>query len=629
MKKLTQFIRRSFDKEIDGTGLAIFRICFSAVMLFEVLELFYFRHLIFDKVPYVVPSDNDMWPVFLFWIISLLFIIFGFFTRVAAFINYLFTVAVMGTLSSYEYHMFYTYLIISVLFIFLPVSRTMSLDRLLLKLKYSNTKFRYNPPKTVPVIAYYLPILFGIAFVYFDSVFFKLTSSLWLNGMGLWQPSSTPLAIFMNLSPILNIKYLAIGLGYVTLIFETLLLFVFWRKKWRVPMLVIGIGFHLGILMAYPIPFFALGISTIYLLMIPVSFWKRIFGRKVDSKKRLKFYYDGECPLCNRTRVAINHFDSRNRIEFLTVQGNTENEPALNGIAYEILLDDIHSVNNKGEVHVGLDTYIQVFGCIWYLKPLPWILRIPGIYYLGRKVYKYVAINRSTERCTEDNCGYVVPELPADDSKLKILTNFTLKDLKIAGTTLAIVILLFFQLCSSYNAPLLKQAREKLGIEHNKVIKATEKVAHGFTSVSKPLLGITSHGLFMERHFIGYNHIIGVIYKKDGKTIWLPIFDSDGTPGDYLFGPTWAKWTFRVNNPQIDQVKLENGVRDFTAFWASKNGINLNDATFEIMVKKIDSPNGWQYDYLNNQIAKPWVTGGHVEWHNKEFTSHIADIEKL
>src|SRR5690606_40702502 len=115
-------------------------------------------------------------------------------------------------------------------FMFLPLSNTFSLDRLILKLKYSNTRFRYNPAQTVSVLAYYLPLLMGIGFVYFDSLFFKYTSHLWLNGLGMWLPASMPQAVLFDISFLLNIKFLVIALGYITLIFETIFLFTFWKK---------------------------------------------------------------------------------------------------------------------------------------------------------------------------------------------------------------------------------------------------------------------------------------------------------------------------------------------------------------------------------------------------------------
>ena len=56
----------------------------------------------------------------------------------------------------------------------------------------------------------------------------------------------------------------------------------------------------------------------------------------------------------------------------------------------------------------------------------------------------------------------------------------------------------------------------------------------------------------------------------------------------------------------------------------------MNDR-FLIKVKKIDGLKDWQWqkDFLNKQIAKPWIDGGYVEWKDKKFISHIKDIESL
>jgi predicted DCC family thiol-disulfide oxidoreductase YuxK len=623
-------ISQLYDNKISAKGLAIFRIAFSLVLLADVLYLFYFRNMVFDEIPFLVPAEISIWPIFLFWIIAIVFIIFGFFTRIATIINYILTVIVIGTITTYEYHMFYTYLTINFLFMFLPISKTFSIDRLLLKLKYSNTRFRYTPPETVSVLAYYIPLLMGIGFVYFDSVFFKLNSSLWLNGLGLWLPSSLPQIILADISPLLNIKILVVTLGYFTLLFEIIFVFVFWRKKFRIPVFLIGLGFHIGILICYPIPGFALGVSAIYLLMAPVSIWDRIFRKKATSSPKLKFYYDGECPLCNRTRLIINHFDTGSNIEFLTVQSNYLNEPALKDIEMDHLLDDIHSVDKRGRVHVGLDTYVQVFRSIWYLVPVSLLIRIPGIYQLGKKAYKFIAINRTTERCTEDNCGFEIPQLPNDDGKVKILTNFTLKDLKITGICFGLSILISLQLLITYNSPLSKSARKKLGVSELFVFKAIGKASSLINIGTEPLFGITYHGVFVDAHFKGYNHTVAVIYVNPlGEEQWLPIVDDDGTPGNYQFGPIWAKWGFRTNSQVIDQKQLSDGIRDFTSFWAHKNSIDLKYARFKIKVKKNRAPNEWEYDFLKKQLANPWLDGGQVIWKNKEFSSNIKTIEDL
>ncbi|MDM1521666.1 hypothetical protein, partial [Myroides odoratimimus] len=170
-----------------------------------------------------------------------------------------------------------------------------------LKYKYSNTKFEYNPPAEVSVLAYFIPILVGVAFVYFDSIFFKFSSEFWMKGLGMWLPTSVPPIILNDLQFLLNQEYLMYFLGYLTLVFEAIFLFTFFRKRWRVPLLIIGIGLHVGILICYPIPWFALGMCSLYLLMVPISWWALFFGTNKKRLPTITFYYDGECPLCNRT----------------------------------------------------------------------------------------------------------------------------------------------------------------------------------------------------------------------------------------------------------------------------------------------------------------------------------------
>ncbi|WP_214228883.1 DCC1-like thiol-disulfide oxidoreductase family protein [Pedobacter sp. B4-66] len=629
-KKIYQSFRSLYNKKIDGKGLAIFRIAFSIVMFGEVIQLFCFRHLIFDKIPYLIPGEIEMWPVFLFWLAALLFLVFGLFTRIASIVNYVMAVIVIGTISSFEYHMFYTYLTVSFLFMFLPISRSLSFDRLIVKLKYSNTRFRFNPPNTVSVLSYYLIILLGIGFVYFDSVFFKFDSKLWIHGLGLWLPGSLPEAVIHNNSLLLNSKPLVIGLGYLTLIFETIFLFVFWIKKLRFLVMIIGIGLHLGILIFFPIPFFALGVVAIYLLMIPTSWWDKLFHKKKDSIKLIKFYYDAECPLCVRTRIILEHLDSKNRIEFLTIQENYLNEPTLKGIEFDMLLNDIYSVDMKGRVYNGLDTYIKIFNTIWYLKPVSLALRIPGIYHACKVIYRHIAINRTVERCTDDNCGYVAPTVPVSEDRIKILNNFTVKDLKVGLAFFSILTISLFQLIVTYNSPLSKSFRNAIGISDNPIIKVSEKISNRMGEISKTFLGVTHHGVFVDAHFAGYNHSIAIVYiDSKGLEKWLPVIDKAGMPGPYLVGPIWAKWTFRVNGPLINQQKLTDGLRDFTAFWANKNSINLKNAVFKIKVKKNLEPTRWEYDFLKKQLGNSWLDGGTVKWENNTFSANLKVIENM
>ena len=110
MKYLYSKIENLYNKKVSASGLALFRIFYGFVLLFEVMQLFYFRHLIFDKIPYFEPSEIDFTIPLVLWMVSISCIILGFFTRFSSVINYLFSIVFLSTISSYEYHMFYAYM---------------------------------------------------------------------------------------------------------------------------------------------------------------------------------------------------------------------------------------------------------------------------------------------------------------------------------------------------------------------------------------------------------------------------------------------------------------------------------------------------------------------------------------
>jgi predicted DCC family thiol-disulfide oxidoreductase YuxK len=624
--------RRYFDKKIDGTGLAIFRIVYNVVLLCEIVQLYYFRHLIFDKIPYLSPAEIDFSVPIIIWAFSVIALILGVFTRFFSILNYILSLILIGTIHTFEYHVFYSYIGINFIMIFMPISKCLSVDRLIEKLKYSNTTYRHNPTNLVRQIHYFIIPFVGLGLVYLDSVFYKIASPMWLGGLGSWLPSSLPMITHSQDTFLLNQEWLVRSIGIGTIIFETVFIFLFFRKKWRVTMLVLGILLHLGIVIEFPIPWFGLTACAVYLLLVPVSFWKKFIPNR-KAKSTLTFFYDKDCPLCIRTVIFINHFNWLNKISFKTVQYDAIESSQLNLIPMDTLLADIHSVNSKGFVFNGVDTYIQVFRRTIIFFPLYLILKIPGIYNLSKLAYNYIAKNRNTERCTEDNCGYIAPQL-TDTNQIKILQNVKLEDLKLLSIKFFLIIVCVLQFSFITDTLLIEKSIKYFNLQNSSYINSYNDFSKKLGKITTRYLGIAKHPVFMDDiHFNNYNHIIAITYvNENGTEIWLPIINEKGMPDFYIYGANWIKWTFRVNSPEISTTNLNLGIRDFTAFWAEHNNINLKlpgKYQFNIKVKKIDIPNSWEKDHLNNQIAKPWIDGGYIIWENSEFTNYIKEIEKL
>ncbi len=284
-------IKTALTKPVDGIGLAIFRFFFFGILLFEVHDLYNLRHLFYDRIPYVEPGEIMLIFPFWIWQLSLISIMLGYQTRIATVINYLCVLIFLSGLTTFEYHMDYVYIGISFLAIFLPLAQVLSVDKYLSRWKSLKAKQPLNPTRQVSAYNYYIPVLFGLAIVYADSILFKFISPMWMNGLGMWTPASmAPVTIF-NDSILLNQEYIMKSLGYLTLVFEVVFLFLFWFKKFRLPLLIIGIGLHFGIYLEFPIPYFAFGSIAIYLLMVPIGFWNKIetrLLRNIFFKKGIK-----------------------------------------------------------------------------------------------------------------------------------------------------------------------------------------------------------------------------------------------------------------------------------------------------------------------------------------------------
>ena len=91
-------ISRLYDQKVSAFGLGLFRATYAVVMLGEVFQLYYFRRLTFSV------AEINYGPILLAWMIVVLFLMVGLFTRTAAVINYLLTLSTLSVFVTYEYH---------------------------------------------------------------------------------------------------------------------------------------------------------------------------------------------------------------------------------------------------------------------------------------------------------------------------------------------------------------------------------------------------------------------------------------------------------------------------------------------------------------------------------------------
>ena len=305
-RQILKLVKQGVAKRAPATGLGVFRIGFGLVVFQEVVFLYWFRHLIFDPVPYVDMASPIIHYLLLGWAMVAVFLVLGYRTRFAAVVNYLlWIVFVVFTPMWQDFDGGFDQLMIgsSFLLMFLPTERALSLDKLRKTLKYSTITHRYVPPADVSVLCYYIPVLFSLGLLYFDSAVHKLSAEFWRNGMGAWLPATMPYYMSgIDFTWVLNNKPLQAIIGYTLLIFQFVFVFLCCFRPFRVPLLLLGLAFHIGIILSLNIYPFGFGMLVHYALMVPFAWW-RCLGKALQVQEpTLTVFYDEQCPLCNQDR---------------------------------------------------------------------------------------------------------------------------------------------------------------------------------------------------------------------------------------------------------------------------------------------------------------------------------------
>ncbi len=591
-KIMRAWTERVLFKQVDPIGLAVFRMVFSVILACELFQLYTYRHIMYDRVPFGGIGEIDVRYIFLFWWLALVALFIGFKTRVATVLNYVLSVVIFSSASSFEYHIFYVYVGVGLVALFLPLGATCSVDDLLARVRWAGATDAPWRPARVFAATYLVPVLVGVGFVYFDSILYKFTSPMWLKGLGMWLPASLPMVIWNDASLVLDQKWLMLFLGYLVVIFETIFIFTFWYKRFRVPFLMLGMFFHLGILIIFPIPWFALATMALYLLMVPIGWWRCLFSTTDRNAANLEVYYDGSDPGARRLAAALAYFDPRGRVAFHSVKSNValpQSLLAIGGLSNGMLAIGSGTAPQKGDLALGS-----------VLNAMP-LLRVPRLFIHWSALEKWA----KSRIPGQERSPMTVPDFLVQRSASAAI------ELGARGWRGCIALLFACQFIVSLASPLTQGALESLfGPRIMGYIGWPDHV------LGQPMVnftGITHHPVFMDSHFQGYEHIMKVVHvDADGTREIVPLLDDNGMTSTYVRGAFWVNYTFRVSGAivQLDHLERVSSYLDQYRF------THLNDPEaghFEIFLKRIDIPLQWEEGFLREQMEKPWQKVG--EYH--------------
>ena len=633
-QSLLNAVRNGLARRVPATGLALFRLFFALVVFGEVLFLYYFRHLIFDPVPFLDPASSSVHLFLVFWAMTAFCLAFGYHTRAAALLNYAFwLVFTVFTPMSKDFDGGFDQLMLgsSFLLIFLPSERALSLDNLRLKWRLSRPGRRFQPPDQVPVLAYFIPLLVSLGLIYFDSAIHKLSAEFWRNGLGPWLPSSLPYYISaVDMSWLLDIEPLQRTFGYAILAFQFLFPFLLYFRPCRVPLLAMGVALHGGIILSLNIYPFGFGMLVHYFLLAPLAWWSRLGGWLRARTPALSVYFDEQCPLCTRTAIFVEHFDLRRAIAFRGLQTHASSCAALTGFTESELLMDLYAVDRRQGVHSGLDTYIRILRHMGYTAPLALLLRLPGIYQVARRIYRRIADNRQRRTC-DALCAAGDPEsvetvqllaglidrlAPTDRQKANRIAKF-------------LVMVLVLQLNCTIHYGIL----HRLGVDTNRepVGQVATALSNGLITLSHTFLGLTPHPLYLHDHFEGYEHILALTFVDDaGEERWLAFIDEQGRMLAPYWGRVHSMWANVAVTSRIDHRRLRKFVEKVTAYFSGEYGISLADRTFVLKLKAVRAPMDWEPGLRQSNLAGSWRTVGRAVWRDGQMRLDLyQDLERM
>ncbi len=634
LEKLTSLIQKLVAQQVPATGLGIMRIAYGLVLLQEILFLLYFNHLIFDPIPFL-DVEFPMISFFLgIWGIVAFFIVIGYRTQLATLLNYIFWIVFVSfTPMQRDFDGGFDPFMTGIAFflIFLPVNRSFSIDNLRHKLKFSSLQNQYTPPGHTSILAYLVPVIICLGFLYFDSAIHKLFSEHWRNGLGPWLPSTQPYYISaIDMSWLLNFEYLQKTLGYSIIVFQFAFLALYLSDRFRPIALFFGLMLHLGITLTFNIYPFGLGMLALYPLLVPFRWWRNIAEKFKTRHSMLTVFYDEHCPLCRRTIITIQHFDLFSAIACKGLQSHAHNEPALKNLHEHELLTDLYAVDSKGHVYSGLDTYIQILIKSRYLCFFSSLIKHPRIYPIAQRLYRKIADNRNRTIC-DKHCAITSLVSTEGSVYANIFERYARQNAGTLTRRLAkiFVFIVILQLNSTIHYGFIY--RFNLNPKSNPVSATLATISNSLLTLTTTFLGITPHALYLADHFKGYNHILGITYlDKNGNEKWLPFVNAQGR----IIAPNWGRvhsmWANIAVTPNIDNHRLKKLLSKVTAFWGIKQGLNLDDTRFIIKLKKIQSPSQWIENLRYNNLAQPWKNIGYAQWSGKDITIILPDnIEAL
>lgn len=197
-------------------------------------------------------------------------------------------------------------------------------------------------------------------------------------------------------------------MSWATLAFELgFPLFVLFRltRKW---ILLVGVLFHLGVFFIMEINWFGQNTLCYYPVFLSAGALTAFVAwlARLGARGTFQVWYDTFCPVCRRSRLALELMDLGERLEFRDIHDREAMQRDVPGVPYQRALKEMIVVTPRGHVHGGFFAFRALSRGVPALWSLAVLMRIPGVPFVGQRIYRWIARNRyRLAKCDDGVCN--------------------------------------------------------------------------------------------------------------------------------------------------------------------------------------------------------------------------------
>lgn len=262
-----------------------------------------------------------------------------------------------------------------------------------------------------------------LVLIYAVSGLAKHLGPAWWGGTAIWSTLAAGEFRLFDLTGMANHPFLLNAMTHAAIALEILYPALIWVRPVRPYMIAGVVAMHVGIGLTLGLFEFSLAMIAANLAFCSAAWLRSLVSGTAQPSGRV--LYDGACPRCRASMALITASDPDrvlSPVDLTSVDVSTVHPSLMR----EACMKSMHLVHADGRVEVGYDAVMTLLGWCPIFSPMALVRYLPGVSFVGKRVYDRVASTRPRDQpCTDEVCGIhpppkartVSPSTPTSTSK--------------------------------------------------------------------------------------------------------------------------------------------------------------------------------------------------------------------